>query len=890
MAPTTPEHAPARAAPAKLTPMMRQYLELKQAHGDAILLFRLGDFYEMFFEDAEVASRVLEITLTSRDKGDEAVPMCGVPWHAARGYIQRLVEAGHKVAVSEQVEDPRQAVGLVRREVVQVVTPGLVTDTEMLDARSAQYLVAVAPARRSVGFAYADITTGEFRVGEAPSWEALGDELARLEPREVLVPQGLAGEVPSGALPRGVPATPFDDRWFDRRRARASLLAHLEVADLAGFGVDDAPEGVRAAGALLAYVEAHCRGGLATLKRLLVHASGGALALDEATKRNLELFATLIGGRREGSLLHLMDRSRTAMGGRLMREWLGFPLLDPAAADARLEVVGELVRRGETRRRVRDLLRSVHDLGRLAGKVAMATANARDLVALRRSLELVPELAALVHGAEAELLRALAGRLDPVAEAVELLARALAEAPPAVLTEGGLLKDGFDPEVDELREIQRDGRGWIARLQARERERTGVGSLKVGFNKVFGYFIEITRANQALVPTDYERRQTLANAERFVTPELKEMEAKVLGAEDRARALEYDRFLAVRREVGRHVDRLWHTAGAVAEVDVLAGLAELAVERGYVRPRVHRGFDLDIRGGRHPVVEASLQGERFVPNDVRLDEESRLLIITGPNMAGKSTILRQVALIALMAQMGSFVPAESASVGLVDRIFTRVGASDDLARGRSTFMVEMAETANILHHATERSLLILDEIGRGTSTFDGLSIAWAVAEFIHGLGARTLFATHYHELTDLARTLKRVANHNVAVKEWDGQVIFLRRLVDGGASRSYGIQVAKLAGLPPRVVARAREVLANLEAGELDDAGQPRLALSQRLRAELPGRQLDLFATAADRRRDRLARELASQEVESMTPVEALVRLGELRDRARSLEGDPGVR
>jgi DNA mismatch repair protein MutS len=868
------------AGPARLTPMMRQYLELKQAHPDCILLFRLGDFYEMFFEDAEVASRVLEITLTSRDKGDDAVPMCGVPWHSARGYIARLVESGHKVAICDQVEDPRAAKGLVRREVVQVVTPGLVTDTEMLDARRPHYLLALAPGRRSVGFAYADVTTGEFRVGEARDWDAAGDEVGRIEPREVLVPEG--AEVPEGVLPRGLASAPVAAESFDGRRAHKSLQAHLGVADLSGFGVEDLSEGVRAAGAVLAYVESNYKGGLATLRRLARHHSAEAMALDEATKRNLELFRTLSGERKEGSLLHLVDRTRTAMGGRLLREWMAFPCLDPERIESRLDAVAELARRGDTRRKIREVLRAVHDVSRLGGKAAMGTANARDLVALRRSLQAVPELAALVADAEARLLRELSGRLDPLPEVTDLLERALADDPPAVLTEGGLLRDGFDAEIDELRAIQRDGRGWIAKLQARERERSGIGSLKIGFNKVFGYYLEITRANLASVPTDYERRQTLANAERFVTPELKEMEAKVLGAEDRARALEYERFVEVRREVAGHIDRLHATTAALEVVDVTAGLADLAVERGYVRPRVHAGRGVDIRGGRHPVVEA-LGSERFVPNDVRLSEEASLLIITGPNMAGKSTILRQTALIALLAQMGSFVPAESAEIGVVDRIFTRVGASDDLARGRSTFMVEMTETANILHNATNRSLIVLDEIGRGTSTFDGLSIAWAVAEHIHDLGALTLFATHYHELTDLARTLRGVANFNVAVKEWGGEVIFLRRLVEGGASRSYGIQVARLAGLPDRALARAREILGNLEAGELDETGTPRLALSARVHPELPRRQLDLFRSAGDRRRDALLREVAGQLVDSLTPVEALVRLQELKDRARQL-------
>ena len=881
----TTDVAPGRVdslAIGRLTPMMRQYLELKQAHPDAILLFRLGDFYEMFFEDAEIASRILEITLTSRDKNEGGVPMCGVPWHSVRGYIARLVEEGYKVALCDQVEDPKQAKGLVRREVVQVVTPGLAGDLDLVDAKAPHYLLAVAAGRKTVGLAYADVTTGEFRAGEATDWPSALEEIGRLEPREVLIEAGGEAATPRDVAAPGGSVTSVEADLFDGRGARERLCRHFGVANLDGFGVEVLPEAVRAAGAVLAYVQANQPKGVANLRNLRRHDRGDHLLLDDATKRNLELFRTLSGERKAGSLFHLMDKTRTAMGGRRLRDWLSFPLMDPESIEARLEAVAELIRRGDARRRVRDALSRVADVERLAGKVAMATANARDLLALLRSLEELPSLAVPLEDAAAALLADVGFKLGPLPEVQELLGRAIAEEPPAVLTEGGILKDGFDPAIDELREIQRNGRGWIARLQARERERTGIGSLKVGFNKVFGYYLEVTRANLALVPADYERRQTLANGERFVTPELKEMEAKVLGADERCRTLEYERFVEVRAEVAGQVDRLQEKGAAISVLDTLTALADLAVERGYSRPKVHSGLAIDIRGGRHPVVESNLSGERFVPNDVRLDEKSaRLMIITGPNMAGKSTILRQTALIVLMAQMGSFVPAEAASLGLVDRVFTRVGASDDLARGRSTFMVEMTETANILNNATARSLLILDEIGRGTSTFDGISIAWAVAEQIHRLGARTLFATHYHELTDLARTLRGVANLNVAVKEWNGQVIFLRRLVEGAVNRSYGIQVARLAGLPDAVVARAREILSNLEAGELDETGLPRLALSTRVPPEIPHRQLDLFQTASGRRRDRLVETLATEPVEALTPVEALVRLQELREMAK---------
>jgi DNA mismatch repair protein MutS len=879
---TPPCEGPAPPAPQRITPMMRQYLELKEAHPDAILLFRLGDFYEMFFEDAETASRILEITLTSRDKGDDAVPMCGVPWHAVSGYVAKLVESGHKVALCDQVEDPKQAKGLVRREVVQVVTPGLVADPDLIEAKTPLYLLALAPGKRAVGFAYADVTTGEFRAGEVPDWPAVADEVAKVEPREVLVPKGEA--LPGGLFPPAASLTSLDGGPFEPRAARERLLAHFGVANLDGFGVDDLAEGTRAAGALLAYVEANHRGALGSLLRIRRHDPGGCLALDEATKRNLELFRTISGDRRSGALLHLLDRARTAMGGRRLRNWLAFPLLEVTAIEERLEAVSDLVRRGDARRLLRDALGRVRDLERLAGKVATATANARDLVALRSSLSALPLLVQCSQGADSAFLSRLSRRLAPLPGVEDLLERALADNPPAVLTEGGLLKDGFDAEVDELRETQQSGRSWIAKLQAEERAATGIGSLKVGFNRVFGYYLEVTRANAHLVPERFERRQTLANAERFVTPELKQVEAKVLGAEDRAKSREYERFVAVRSEVGLHLERLQDVADAIAVLDVLSGFAELAVEQGYVRPKVHERFELEIRGGRHPVVEANLTGERFVPNDVSFHEDAgRLLIITGPNMAGKSTVLRQTALIVLLAQIGCFVPAESASVGVVDRIFTRVGASDDLSRGRSTFMVEMTETANILNHATARSLVVLDEIGRGTSTFDGLSIAWAVAEHMQRTGAKTLFATHYHELTDLARTLRGVVNYHVAVKEWNGRIIFLRRLTEGGVNRSYGIQVARLAGLPQSVVDRAKEVLANLEAGELDEVGLPKLATSKFVQPEVPHRQLDLFQAASSRRRDAILEALASQPIEHLTPVEALLRLEELRESAKAV-------
>lgn len=875
---------PSEIVSPKLTPMMRQYLELKEANRDSILLFRLGDFYEMFFEDAEIASGVLEITLTSRDKGKNGVPMCGVPWHAAAGYIGKLVERGYKVAVCEQVEDPKLAKGIVRREVVKVVTPGLVTDTDMLDAKTSRFLMAAVPGKRSVGFAYADVTTGEFRIGEASDWRTLSDETARIEPSELLIPEDAGALIPPGAMPAKIHPTALNASEFDRKKALKLLTVHFGVADLNGYGVGDLENGIRAAGALFAYVEANCKSGLANLRRLSRHAGGEAMALDEATKRNLELFRTMWGGSRDGALFSLMDRTRTAMGGRRLREWMAFPLLDPVEINNRLDAVGELLQRGAARKKIRDFLRNVYDVARLSGKAAMETANAKDLLALKRSLQVLPELSALLSDAESTLLKRVGVEAAPMPETEDLLERSIADDPPPFITEGGLIKEGFDLEVDELIAIRKDGRGWIAKLQADERRRTGISSLKVGFNKVFGYYLEVTRANSASVPAEYQRRQTLANAERFVTPELKEMESKVLGAEERAKSLEYKIFVEVRRQVARRIDELYRVAGALASLDALAGLADLAVEMGYVRPLVRADRRMDVKGGRHPVVEKTLANERFVPNDVSFDpEKKRLMIITGPNMAGKSTILRQTALIVLMAQMGSFVPAENAEIGIVDRIFTRIGASDDLAGGRSTFMVEMTETANILHNATSRSLVILDEIGRGTSTFDGLSIAWAVAERMHEIGARTMFATHYHELTDLEKTLDAAANYNVAVKDWEGKIIFLRRLVSGGASRSYGIQVAKLAGLPDGVIKRAGEVLENIESGELDDSGLPTLAHSAAAKPGPSRRQLDLFRKSPETTAIELIKEFADWNIETTTPLDALLVLQKFRERACKL-------
>jgi len=866
---------------ASLTPMMRQYLEIKGQYPDAILFFRLGDFYEMFLEDAVTAARILDITLTARNKGaDDEIPLCGIPFHSCRPYINKLVENGHKVAICEQVEDPKQARGIVRREVVQVVTPGLIVDTDSLQPKENNYLMALAAAEKGRwGIALLDITTGEFRVTETADREGLHAEIASVNPREVLLADGEGG----GALREDLAAhlsermvNPLPEWVFERDRAEGLLKDFYSCASLEPFGCRNLPGAVAAAGAVLHYLQETQKISLDHIRSLSTYHAGDFMILDDATRRNLELTATLHDGRKRGSLLGVLDRTVTAMGGRKLRHWINHPLVDVERIGRRHEAVSEMVEKSLERDALREALDGVYDLERLNGKIAMASANAKDLVALRNSLERLPALLEQLGALESSLLGDLRRTIDPLADVTEIIGGAIVDDPPFVLREGGLIREGFDPHLDELRTISRDGKGWIARLEQEEKQRTGIPSLKVRFNKVFGYYLEVTRTHIDKVPEDYQRKQTLANAERYITPALKEFEEKVLGAEEKMVGIEYDLFQQVRQQVAGQGQRIQATADALASLDVLLALADLAHERHYVRPEMSEDGELVIVDGRHPVIEAMSLSERFVPNDVTMDtDENQILIITGPNMAGKSTFMRQVALITLMAQMGSLVPARSARIGVVDRIFTRVGASDNLARGQSTFMVEMTETANILNHATSRSLIVLDEIGRGTSTFDGVSIAWAVAEYLHdeaSVAAKTLFATHYHELTDLALTRGRVRNYNVAVKEWNDQVIFLRKIVKGGASHSYGIQVARLAGLPRTVIDRAREVLTNLESGEFEKEGEPRLARGRRQApAERPP-QLSLFGDD-----DRLRQRLEEVDVSVLTPLEALNLLDELK-------------
>lgn len=866
---------------ADLTPMMRQYLEIKTEYPDAILFFRLGDFYEMFLDDAVKAAQILDITLTSRNKGSagEDVPLCGVPYHSAGPYITRLIEAGEKVAICEQVEDPKTAKGIVKRQVVRVVTPGLLVEGDTLIPKENNFLLSLYGGD-TWGLSCLDISTGEFRVTELTGIESLSAEIACLNPREIILPASFRD---SSLLKKiahlfdGKTLTYLDEWVYDKDYACRFITDQFKVQSPASLGCGSLLTGLFAASAVLHYLRDALKGSVSHIGMLTPYTTAEFLVLDESTRRNLELTATLTENRKKGSLLGLMDRTVTAMGGRKLRHWINYPLISIEKINDRLESVQEFVCGVSTRHTLRSLLTGVHDLERLNGRISLASASAKDLIALKESLACLPELVSFLSSAEASLLAKLATGIDPLPDVAELIGRGIAENPPFLLRDGGIIADGYHAELDELRTVSREGKDFIARLEAQEKARTGISSLKIRFNKVFGYYIEVTKANLAHIPEDYQRKQTLANAERFITVQLKEYEDRVLNAEERIADLEYALFQTIREEVAQQGDRIARTAGHLATLDVLLSLAELAHEHDYCRPLIDGGSVLSVTDGRHPVVEAVNRSERFVPNDVHLDtDEHQLVIITGPNMAGKSTFMRQVALIALMAQMGSFVPATSATIGVVDKIFTRVGAADNLARGQSTFMVEMMETAHILRNATRRSLIILDEIGRGTSTFDGVSIAWAVAEYLHdheGCAAKTLFATHYHELTELAVTRKRIKNCNIAVREWNDQIIFLRKIIDGGASHSYGIQVARLAGLPGVVIDRAKEILVNLEKGEYLDSGSPRIARGFKEAPVPVSPQLALFSEVDDPLRSRLK----SLSISTLTPLEALNILDSLK-------------
>jgi DNA mismatch repair protein MutS len=873
---------PVSSEPAGATPAMRQYFDAKRQYRDAILFFRMGDFYEMFYEDALTAARALELTLTSRSKDASggAIPMCGVPHHAADGYIARLVKKGFRVAVCEQTEDPRKAKGVVRREVVRVLSPGTLTDAAYLEAREPAFIMAVAadPAADVYGAALLDLSTGEFSTAEyaGPGGrQALADELTILRPREIVVPDAADHIRPLvEELRLGCRVTAVDGWTFETECARRTLVDQMRTHSLDGFGVEGRWAAVGAAGALVQYLRDSQKVDLAHVRSMTFRAGADYLVLDPTTLRNLEIVESGDGGR-VGSLLHEIDRTVTPMGGRLLRAWLLRPLLSLERVQDRLDAVEELAFRSTERAKLRETLKSVHDLERLVGRAALGTAGPRDLVALRHSLTVVPRVRMLLAELQAPLVRSVLAELDDHADLRARLERTLVDEPPALIRDGGAIRDGVDPELDELRSISRSGKQHIAAMEAAERARTGIASLKIRYNRVFGYYIEVSKSNLASVPGDYHRKQTIAGGERFVTPALKDYEERVVGADERILEREAAIFESARADVAVTAARIQDTARALAALDVLSALADTAGAFNYTKPQMHAGDELAAADVRHPVVERHA-GDAFVPNDVTLDHDrNQLVILTGPNMGGKSTYLRQTALMCVMAQAGSFVPARSAKLPIVDRIFARVGASDNIARGQSTFMVEMQETANILHSATARSLVILDEIGRGTATFDGLSLAWAVAEYLASNARarpKTIFATHYHELTDLADALPTVVNFHVVVREWKDDIVFLRKVVAGRSDRSYGIQVARLAGLPSPVVDRAREILNGLERDELSRGGRPSLSGS----GGVSRQQLGLFQAPSPDADPILAR-LRDIDIDRMTPLQALSLLAELK-------------
>ena len=855
------------------TPLMKQYHDIKRNYPDAIVFFRLGDFYEMFGQDAVIASKALQITLTTRDKGKQnPVPMCGIPHFTSETYISRLVRAGYKVAVCEQVEDAKEAKGIVKREVVKVITPGTFLPD---NPKENNYMLCFFQKENIFGIAAADITTGEFLIYETHN--TLEDEINRFQPKEILYPYSMKNNSAVMNL-SGFYLTGYDDWYFDYIEAYRKLVRHFKVTSLDGYGCEGMIVAVSAAGALLNYLEDTQKDALA-FNRISVLRRESRMLLDVATLKNLEITRNMHSGELEGSLLWIIDGTFTSMGGRLLRAWLLNPLLDTGEIGQRQDAVSSLINDESRLSKIQALLKGISDIERLAARIGSGTANARDLLSLKNSLEELPELKGLLQEYDDKTIESLSGRMDILADVVLLIENSIAEDPPLGLKDGGLIKKGFNPEIDGLREISSSGKDFIASLQARERERTGISSLKVGYNKVFGYYIEVTKANLSQVSDDYIRKQTLVNGERFITSELKEYETKVLGAEERLKNLEFEIFTKIRGDISRETGKLQKTSLAIAELDALHSFAYIAGKYNYERPVVDDGDIIQISDSRHPVIERLSTGDKFIPNDVLIDRVSNnMSIITGPNMAGKSTYMRQIALTVLMAQIGCFVPAKEARIGIVDRIFTRIGASDVITKGQSTFMVEMNETANILNNATDKSLILLDEVGRGTSTFDGISIAWAVVEYISKeLQARTLFATHYHELTELSLTLHGIRNLNMAVKEWGDEIIFLRRIEEGAADKSYGIQVARLAGLPGETINRAKEILSNLETAELNELGAPKLAYvtGSKLSETPSAGQLDLFATQADP----VMKELLGLDILGMTPIEALNKLFEMRKK-----------
>ena len=880
---------------AELTPMMKQYMETKSQYQDCILFYRLGDFYEMFFDDALTASRELEITLTGKNCGqEERAPMCGVPYHAVEGYLNRLVSKGYKVAICEQVEDPKTAKGIVKREVVRIVTPGTNLDTQALDESRNNYIMCIVYIADRYGVSVADITTGDYFVTEFTDSGKLMDEICRFAPSEIICNEAfyMSGMDLDGMKDRlGITIYSLDAWYFDDTVCRQKLLDHFKVSSFAGLGLADYDCGVISAGALLQYLLETQKNDLSNLTHITPYAAGKYMMLDSSTRRNLELCETLREKQKRGSLLWVLDKTKTAMGARTLRKYVEQPLIEKAEIERRLDAVQELKEQAISREELREYMGPVYDLERLITRISYGTANPRDLTAFRTSLEMLPPIRLILQDMECSLLKEICEDLDPLEDLCSLITDAIREDPPIAMKEGNIIRDGYSEEVDNLRRAKSDGKDWLAKLENEEREKTGIKNLRIKYNKVFGYYLEVTNSYKDMVPDYYTRKQTLANAERYITPELKELEDMILGAEDKLYALEYEIYTEVRETVAAQVERIQKTARAVAALDVFASLALTAERNNYTRPKINEKGVIDIKEGRHPVVEQMIPNDMFISNDTYLDDKKhRISIITGPNMAGKSTYMRQTALIALMAQVGSFVPAQSANIALSDRIFTRVGASDDLASGQSTFMVEMTEVANILRNATSKSLLILDEIGRGTSTFDGLSIAWAVVEYISDsrlLGAKTLFATHYHELTELEGKIDNVNNYCIAVKEKGDDIVFLRKIVKGGADKSYGIQVAKLAGVPDLVISRAKEIVEELsdedittrvsEIAERDRVSRKKPKAKKYDEVDIA--QMSLFDTVKD---DDVLEELKNLDVGNMTPIDALNTIYRLQNKLKN--------
>ncbi len=862
--------------------MMKQYLSIKSRYSDAILLYRMGDFYEMFFEDAETASKILEITLTSRNKKDEfPIPMCGVPHKAVKGYIAKLINNGFKVAICDQQENPAEAKGIVKRDVVRVITPGMILEDELLDEKTNNYMLSIVHDSNTAGISYLDISTGLFRMTETKDPALLKEELLRISPSEILLPESSPNDsFLSGLIDvlNGKAVTYLEDNKFDHKRCRERLLALFKTMSLEGFGCENMRSGICAAGALVHYLHETQIQDVGHISSIETYSLEKYLLVDETSCQNLEILKNLRTGSRHGTLLGVLDKTVTSMGGRLLRRWLRYPLRDRNNIISRLDAVDEIYNDIRARRSVREGLKSVYDIERLGSKIVMGHSNARDLVALKNSLYALPAIKTALLGLKTGYLK-WDTDIDDLMVLADLIDKAIREDAPPFINEGGLIKAGYNEELDNLVKTGSDGKSWLARLESRERAETGINSLKIRYNKVFGYYIEVSKANAKVVPDKYVRKQTLVNAERYITEELKQYERDVFNSEERRNALEYELFMKIREEAAKHNPAVRRAAKFLAGLDCIACLAETANEYNYSRPEMNNDGLILIEDGRHPVVERMITGERFVPNSIKMDDdENQVLIITGPNMAGKSTILRQVALIVLMAHMGAFVPAAKASINITDRIFTRVGALDNLSSGQSTFMVEMQETANILNNSTSRSLVIMDEIGRGTSTFDGLSIAWAVAEHLHdlkGKGVKTLFATHYHELTELSATKPRVKNFNILVKEWNDEIIFLRKLAEGGTNRSYGIQVARLAGIPEKIIVRAKKILYKIE-NEHGINGSPVFAGDDAV-SKKGHLQLNMFS----RPEHFIVERLNQIDISKITPLDALYFLNEMQEKIK---------